>query len=86
MLDVTFKNHGWRIINDTKNTKNKISYTKPGYETDSFDIHFMENDYIKVSIPMKNLPYHYVTTFTNYNQATDYVKQRFFDYIEFEFQ
>ena len=78
ILDVTFKKHGWKII---KNTVNNISYTKIGYETDCFDIRVLNNN-IMVSIPIKNLPYHYVTTFNNYNEATDYIQQRFYDYIQ----
>ena len=67
VLDEVFKSHGWHLF---KNENNWISYTKIGNET-SF-----------VSVPVKNSIYQYVTTFKSYYDASEYVEQRFYDYIK----
>jgi len=78
ILDTMFKDNGWHII---KNEMNWICYTKIGHETELFDIK-IEPKIIKVSIPIKNSPYQFVTSFTDYFQASEYIEARFFDFIE----
>lgn len=77
LIDSLFKDEGWYL---SENQINKICYTKFGYETDIFDIQIMENN-IQVSIPVRNSPYQYITKFTDYLQANEYLEARFKDYI-----
>ena len=37
---------------------------------------------ICVVVPLKNSQYRYATTFEKYVQASDYVEERFYEYIE----
>ncbi len=78
ILDQVFREHGWNM---TKNEMNYISYGKQGLETDFFDI-IVEAKTIKVSVPIKNSPFQYVTTFNDYFSASEYVEARFFDFIK----
>lgn len=78
ILDATFKEKGWHLI---KNELNWICYSKFSDETSYFDIKILP-DKIVVSVPMKNSSYQYVTSFKGYFEASEYVEQRFFDYIE----
>lgn len=78
ILDQVFREHGWTM---TKNEMNYISYGKSGFETDFFDI-IVEPKTIKVSVPIKNSPFQYVTTFNDYFSASEYVEARFFDFIK----
>jgi hypothetical protein len=77
LLDEIFKKHGWHM---TKNEVNWISYTKFGNETDLFDIKINQKS-IHVSIPIKNSPFQFVTSFSDYYRATEYIETRFFDFI-----
>ena len=77
ILDSTFKQHQWHLI---KNELNWICYTKFGIETNSFDIKILP-DKIIVSVPIKNSSYQYVTNFKSYIEASEYIEQKFFDYI-----
>jgi hypothetical protein len=78
ILDATFKEHGWFLV---KNEPNWICYSKFNDETIYFDIKILP-DKIIVSIPMKNSPYQYVTSFNGYYEASEYVEQRLLDYIQ----
>jgi hypothetical protein len=78
ILDSIFKEKGWHLI---KNELNWICYSRVGYETTYFDIKILP-DKIVVSVPVKNSPYQYVTSFTGYYEASEYVEQRLLDYIE----
>jgi hypothetical protein len=78
IVDALFKQHGWYIV---KNEQNWISYTKFGDETSYFDIKFLTNSVV-VSVPIKNSPRQYTTSFNNYYDASEYIEQRFLDYIE----
>jgi hypothetical protein len=78
ILDTMFKQHGWHIV---KNEMNWISYTKFSRETDIFDIK-IDKKAIHVSIPVKNSPYQYITSFTDYFQASEYIEARFYDFIK----
>jgi hypothetical protein len=77
ILDTIFKEKGWHLI---KNQSNWICYSKFGDETSRFDIKILP-DKIIVSVPIKNSSYQYVTSFKSYYEASEYVEQRFLDYI-----
>ncbi len=77
-LDQLFKENGWHII---KNEVNRIAYTKFGFEIDYFDIKIGEKS-INVSIPVKNSPFQYNTTFKDYFSASEYIEERFLDFID----
>lgn len=78
ILDEMFKKHGWHIV---KNEINWINYTKFTDETSYFDIK-IATDRIIVSVPIKNSVYQFVTTFKGYYEASEYIEQKFFDYIK----
>ena len=78
ILDKMFKENGWHMI---KNEMNMITYTKLGYETDLFNIKIDQTN-IHVSIPIKNSPYQYITSFKDYFQASEYIEARFIDFIK----
>ena len=78
ILDEMFKKHGWHMV---KNEPNWINYTKFGDETSCFDIK-IATDKIIVSVPIKNSIYQFVTTFKGYYEASEYVEQKFLDYIQ----
>jgi hypothetical protein len=78
ILDELFQKHGWHLI---KNEMNWICYTKVGQESDLFDIKISQK-IIQVSIPIKNSPFQYHTSFTDYFQASEYIEERFFDFID----
>jgi hypothetical protein len=78
ILNEIFLQNGWHLA---KNEINWISYTKFGDETTLFDIKIL-NDKISVSIPIKNSVYQFVTSFKSYYEASEYVEQRFYDYIK----
>jgi|LauGreDrversion4_2_1035121.scaffolds.fasta_scaffold765988_2 hypothetical protein len=77
ILDATFKENGWHLI---KNEKNWITYSKSEDETSFFDIKIMP-DKIIVSVPIKNSVYQYVTTFKAYYEASEYIEQKLYDYM-----
>ena len=70
ILDQLFKKHGWHIV---KNEMNWICYTKFGNETDVYDIK-IDASKIHVSVPLKNSPFNYVTFFTDYFSASEYIE------------
>lgn len=76
ILDKIFLENGWYLC---ENKMNKLCYTKLGYETDIFDIQIFEKE-IQISIPIRNSPYQYVTYFTDYFQASEYLEARFKDF------
>ena len=77
-LDTLLNENGWKLI---KNELNWICYTKFGHETELFDIK-IDQKTIHVSIPIKNSPFQFVTTFKEYFQASEYIEARFFDFIK----
>jgi len=77
LLNTMFLEHGW---NQIKNEFGWVAYTKVGNETDVFQL-VVEKDKINVSIPVKNSPYQYRTTFNTYWEATEYVEKRFYEFI-----
>ena len=77
LLHELFTKNEWVCI---KNELNRITYTKIGYETSIFELRVDESR-IYVSIPVKNSPYQYCTSFKDYFQACEYVEERFNNYI-----
>jgi hypothetical protein len=80
ILDKMFRDNGWSMI---KNEMDWICYTKFGYETDLFDIKIKQKS-IQVSIPIQNSPYQFVTSFNDYFQASEYIEERFMDFITYK--
>lgn len=78
ILDEMFKKYGWHL---QKNELNWINYTKFGDETSCFDIK-ISNDKISVSVPLKNSIYQFITTFKGYYEASEFIEDKFFDYIK----
>ena len=76
LLDSLFKENGWHM---TKNEMNLIEYTKQGHESDFFQIKLDQKN-VYISVPIKNSPYQYKTSFNNYFDASEYVEKRFKDY------
>jgi hypothetical protein len=78
-LDPLFKQHGWHI---SKNEANYLSYTTSGYETDVFEIKLDATKTIRVSMPIRNSPFQYNTSFDNCFQASEYIESRFLEFID----
>ncbi len=78
IIDTTFKQNGWHRV---KNELNWLSYTNISDETSFFDIKIF-TDKIIVSVPIKNSIYQYVTSFKGYFEASEYVEQKFYEYIQ----
>ena len=70
-LEDLFSSREWKII---KNEFDHIVYTKPGNETDYFEIKLTKTE-VHVSIPVKNSKYQYGTSFNNYFDASEYIEQ-----------
>lgn len=77
-IDTLFKENGWKLI---KNDFDWITYNKFGHETECFEIN-IDKTTISVSIPLKNLPYQYVTQFSDYFRACEYIEARFKEFTE----
>ena len=66
-----FKVYGWSC---KSNTPQHVSYSRDGYNLDTFDIQFEQNR-VSVSIPLKDVQYR--TSFQSYTDAMNYVIVRF---------
>jgi len=77
-LDQLFRENGWHMV---KNEEAWICYTKFGFEIDYFEIKIGEKE-INVSIPVKNSPFQYVTSFKDYYTTSEYIEYRFLDFID----
>ena len=71
-----FKVYGWSC---KINTPHHVSYSRDGYNLDTFDIR-MEQNRISVSIPLKDVQYK--TSFQSYSDAMNYVIVRFLELNE----
>ena len=71
-----FKVYGWSC---KSNTPQHVSYSRDGYNLDTFDIR-MEQNRISVSIPLKDVQYK--TSFQSYSDAMNYVIVRFLELNE----
>lgn len=78
LLDSMFKENGWHLV---KNEMNWICYTNTECEINLFEIKIFQKS-IQVSVPLKNSPFQFVTTFNDYFLATEYIEERFFDLIK----
>jgi hypothetical protein len=76
--DELFRQHGWKLV---INKFEHILYTKPGFETEFFEIKVNQNS-IQVSVPIKNSVFQYKTTFNNYFLASEYVEDKFKDLFD----
>ena len=76
-LDSMFRDNGWVAI---KNEIDWICYSKPGFETEYFEIK-INSSKIYVSIPLRNSIFQYKTSFKNYFTASEYIEERFKDFI-----
>jgi hypothetical protein len=72
-LDTLLTENGWYL---NKNEINWISYTKNSHETDVFDIKIEQNN-IRVSVPLLNSPFNYVTSFNDSFAANEYIRNHF---------
>jgi hypothetical protein len=78
LLDILFKEKGWTL---SKNELNWIEYKRQDFgDLDSFEIK-IDKYKVNVSVPIKNTPYQYKTSFDNYYNAIEYVEKRFKDFI-----
>lgn len=77
LLDKMLKDNGWNL---THNELNYLNYVKPGDETSFINIKIL-TDKITVSLPIKNSPYQFVTSFKSYYEASEYIEQKILDYI-----
>jgi hypothetical protein len=78
LFDTMVKEHGWHIIH---NEMNRICYTKFGHETDLFDIRILEKT-IEVSVPLRNSKYQFITSFTDYFMANEYLESKLIDFMD----
>jgi hypothetical protein len=79
-LNELFNYNGWKIGYDNK-LLDHIIYSKPGNETEFFEI-LLDNNIIYVSIPLKNSTFQYKTKFNNYYSAIKYTEDKFYYFIE----
>lgn len=78
-LHQMFLEHYWCRSNIFGSGKNHITYIKPGYDLDFYDIEFCENKFI-VRIPILGSTYQYKLVFYDIIDACDYVKKQFYLY------
>lgn len=76
LLYETFQRHGWHLQH------NEMNWIRFGCNNDNtyFDIR-LSPDCITVSIPVRRSIYQYVVTFKDYFEASEYVEQRFMNYL-----
>lgn len=74
-LEEHFQKNNWKLM---RNELDHIIYSQPKaaswVETDYFEIK-LDKTSVHVSVPIKNSPYQYKTTFQNYYDATDYIEK-----------
>lgn len=78
ILDLTFKKYGWHLV---KNEMNWLYYSKFGDETSYFDIKILPEKII-VCVPLKNSSFQYTTTFNGYFEASEYMEQKLYEYMD----
>lgn len=77
IVDQLFKENGWHL---SKNEMDWIIYSKFGHELDYFEIKLDQSN-IYVSVPIKNSPFQFKTTFKDYFLATEYIEDKFKHFI-----
>ena len=58
----------------TKEDETHISFTKPGYELDCFEICWYSDDWFSVKVPLKQADCIYTTAFTDFDEALQFVQ------------
>jgi hypothetical protein len=76
-LDALFTENGWHKV---KNESDHIIFTKFGRETDQFEIRLNRTE-VHVVVPLKSSSFAYTTSFKNYFEASDYMEERFNQFI-----
>lgn len=76
-LDEVFTENGWHKV---KNELDHIIFTKFGLESDQFEIH-LDKIQVHVIVPLKNSSFAYSTSFKSYFEASEYVEERFNEFI-----
>jgi len=77
VLDAVFTENGWHKV---KNEFNQITFTKIGHESEQFEL-ILDKTQVHVVVPLKNSSFAYTTSFNNYFEASEYVEERFNEYI-----
>jgi hypothetical protein len=77
LLDEMFQKYGWHKC---RNEIDTVSYTKFGKETEYFEVR-IDKSKVYVTIPIKNSPYQFTTSFNNYDEANNYIDLRFKDFV-----
>jgi hypothetical protein len=78
---------GYKLIIDKSALENEsitscLTFVKPGFETEFFAIRgFEPQKKYEVSVPLKNSLYQYRISFTNYDDAVDFLESKFKEYI-----
>ena len=81
-LNNLFESNGWQIGTTNKSSED-ITYSKQGSETEFFKIE-LNNNYIYVSVPLKNSSFQYKTKFDNYYSAIKYTESKFYYFVNDE--
>lgn len=76
-LNNLFLENNWSQI---ENTTHLVTYSKHGFETDYFRIK-MDNNFVFVTVPLKQIPFVYITKFKDLAKATEYMEIRFKELI-----
>ena len=76
-LDAVFTENGWHKV---KNEPDHITFTKFGREIDQFEIKISKTE-VHVIVPLKRSGFAYTTSFKNYFEASEYVEERFNEFI-----
>jgi len=77
VLDEVFIKHGWHKV---KNEPNHITFTKFGHESDQFEIR-IDKTQVHVVVPLRNSSFAYATSFKSYFEASEYMEDRFNEFI-----
>jgi hypothetical protein len=77
ILAEIFIEKGWSLY---KNEINHVIFKNPTSDYDDFEIRVDEKK-IYVCVPLKNSVYKYVTHFSSYFQACEYVEMHFNDFL-----
>lgn len=76
-LDAVFTKNGWHKV---KNEPDHITFTKFGHESDQFELKLGKTE-VHVVVPLKNSSFAYAISFKSYFEASEYVEERFNDFI-----
>ena len=77
-IDTLFEQHNLKRI---ENTEEFVTYNKYGSETEYFKCNIHDNKFIKVTIPLKNWPFHFTTRFADIDEALRFMELRFMEFL-----